>query len=225
MLRFLFLLSLLPWVAFSSAQQYEPNTRWPYVYNDFTQGTIYFESNTKTSSKLNIHLLGNVLHYITADGRIFESTDQGVVRVEIGNDAYIFSDHKLVKIISSKGNNLLVLLNKADFDAMRSEGGGAYGSSLQSSAARDLSSLDLGGLNQPELGKMLQEKEDGREIPVTDCYYYIIDGQQIDATRKGVDAFLSPDKQKAFDRFVKDNKIKWKKVEGLIKVLEFLSEN
>ena len=224
MYRILFMLSLLPMAMVSWGQTYEPNTKWPYVYNDFTPGTIFFDGNTKSSSSLNIHLLGNVLHYISADGRIFESNDQGVIRVEIGKDAYIYSDHKLVKIVSAKGNNLLVMLKKADFDAMRSQGGGAYGSSLQSSAARDLSSLDLGGLNQPELGKMLQEKTDGREIPVVDTYFYIIDGQQVDATRKGLESYLAPERKEAFEKFQKDKKIKWKKEESLISVLDFLAQ-
>lgn len=224
MRKLLFLLLALPALTVSYAEKFEPNTKWPYLYEDFTQGTILFEGNNKTVSDLNIHLLGNVLHYVTPDGRIFESKDNGIIRVEIGKDAYIFSDHKMVKIIGNKGNNLLVLLKKADFDAMRTGNSGAYGSSLQSSASRDLSSLDLGGLNQPELGKMLQEKEDGREIPVMDTYYFIIDGQQIDATRKGVEEILSPDKLEEFGSFVKQKKIKWKKEEGLLQVLEFLGK-
>ena len=224
MRRLLLILTLLPLISMSSAQKYEPSTRWPYVYQDFTAGTIYFDNNTKSASSLNIHLLGNVLHYVSPDGRIFESTDKGIIRVEIGNDAYIYSDHKLVKIVSAKGNNLLVMLTKADFDAMRSGGSGAYGSSLQSSAARDLSSLDLGGLNQPELGKLLLEKQDGREIPIVNSYFYIIDGKQIDATRKGVESFLTSDKTDSFNKFLKEKKVKWKKEDGLTQVLEFLSE-
>ena len=224
MRRLLLILSLLPLISMSSAQKYEPSTRWPYVYQDFTAGTIYFDNNTKSASSLNIHLLGNVLHYVSPDGRIFESTDKGIIRVEIGNDAYIYSDHKLVKIVNAKGNNLLVMLTKADFDAMRSGGSGAYGSSLQSSAARDLSSLDLGGLNQPELGKLLLEKQDGREIPIVNSYYYIIDGKQIEATRKEVESFLTSDKTDSFNKFLKEKKVKWKKEDGLIEVLTFLSE-
>lgn len=224
MRRLLLILSFLPLITVSTAQKYEPNTRWPYLYQDFTAGTIYFDNNTKSASSLNIHLLGNVLHYVAPDGRIFESTDKDIIRVEIGKDAYIYSDHKLVKIISSKGNNLLVLLTKADFDALRSGGSGAYGSSLQSSAAKDLSSLDLGGLNQPELGKLLQEKGDGRELSTANIYYFIIDGKQIDATRKGVDSFLPADKADSFNKFLKEKKVKWKKEEGLVQVLEFISE-
>lgn len=206
-----------------SAQKFEPNTKWPYLYQDFTPGTIYFEGNQKSTADLNVHLWGNVLHYVNSDGRIFESKDAKVVRVEIGSDAYIFSDHKLVKIVAVKGTNILAMLTKGDFDAMHS-GGGAYGASLNSSAAKDLSSLDLGGLNQPELGKMLQEKNDGSAIPLSQVYYFIIDGQQIEASKKDVEKFLGKDKAEAFNKFLKESKIKWKKEDSLQKVLDYLSE-
>ena len=145
------------------------------------------------------------------------------MRVEIDKDAYIFSDHKLVEIKATNGNNLLVKLTKADFDALNS-GGGAYGSSLNSSAVKELSSLDLGGLNQPELGKMLQEKNDGSIIPLSYVYYFIINGQQIEASKKSVDKYIGKAKTEDFAKFLKDKKIKWKKEDSLKEVLSFLSE-
>lgn len=206
------------------AQKYEPNTKWPYVYELFIPGTIYFEGNEKSSADMNIHLWGNVLHYVKDDGKIYQSDDKKVIRVEIGSEAYIYSDHKLVRIIANEGTNLLVKLTKADFDAMRSGSGGAYGSSLNSSASRDLSSLgfDLGGLNNPELGLMLQEKRDGRAIPISEQYFFIIDGQQIDATKKGVEKFVGDAKAEALKQFLKTNKIKWKNAESLTQLLKFL---
>ena len=225
MKRFLSTVAALLLMLAVSAQNFEPNTKWPYLYEDFMPGTIYFEGNEKSSSKLNIHLWGNVLHYVKADGRIYQSSDQKVMRVEIGNDAYIFSDHKLVRIIAHEGTNLLAELVSGDFDAMRSSGGGAYGSSLNSSASRDLSSLgfDLGGMDHPELGLMLQEKQDGRTIPLITRYYFIIGGQQIEATKKGVEKFVGDDRADALKQFLKDNKVKWKKEESLIQVLQFLA--
>ena len=207
-----------------SAQRFEPNTKWPYVYENFMPGTIYFEGNEKSSADLNIHLWGNVLHYVKGDGRIYQSDDKKVIRVEIGSDAYIFSDHKLVQIIANEGTNLLVKLTKGDFDAMRSSGGGAYGSSLNSSATRDLSSLgfDLGGMDHPELGLMLQEKKEGRVIPIVEQYFFVIGGQQVEATKKGVEKFVGDAKADALKQFLKDNKTKWKKEDSLKQLLQFL---
>lgn len=217
-------MALLACVLSVSAAKYEPNTKWPYLYQDFTKGTIYFEGNQKNSAReLNVHLLGNKLHYLGEDGRIYQGDDQKVTRVEIGDDAYIFSDHKLVKIVANEGTNLLVMLTKANFDALQ-QSGGAYGASLNSSATRDLSSLDLGGLDTPELGKMLQEKNDGRTIPMVQQYFFIIGGQQIEATKKGVEKFVGEAKAGALKQFLKEKKTKWKDELSLTQLLKFLAQ-
>jgi hypothetical protein len=217
---------LLAGAVSATAQKYEPNTKWPYVYETFQPGTIYFDGKEKTSADLNIHLWGNVLHYVSKDGKIYQSSDNNVVRVEMAGNAYIFSDHKLVKIIANEGNSLLVKLTRGDFDALRSAGGGAYGASTNSSATRDLSSLgfELGGLNNPELGLMLQEKRDGRAIPIVEQYFFILDGQQIEANKRSVEKFLGDDKADQLKQFLKANKTKWKNEESLKTLLKFLAE-
>ena len=224
MRKIIVLLLLVTTALTVSAQKYSPNTKWPYVYENFTEGTIFFEGNKKTKAQLNIHLLGNKLHYLADDGRIFTSDDKDVIRVEIGSDAYIYSDHKLVRIVAVDKTNLLVELTKADFDALFTSTG-AYGASLNSSSSRDLSSLDLGGLENAELGRMLQEKNDGRDIPLKKQYLFILGGKQIEATKKSVESVLNADGQKDWKDFQKQNKIKWKNEESLSQVLTFISSH
>jgi hypothetical protein len=221
MKRILFI-SLL-FLATSAMAQFAPNTHWPYVYENFTEGTIYFTNNQKSTTQLNIHLWGNVLHYVNTDNKIFESADKDVIRVEIGKDAYMYGDHKLMQIIAEKNDCVLLKLEKADFDSMFS-GTGAYGSSLNSSAVKDVSSLDLGGMNQPELGKMLLSKHDGREIPISYKYYYNYKGRLVDAGKKEVASLFDDAKKQEFEKFLKTNNIKWKKESSMIKVLDFFTK-
>lgn len=204
--------------------KYEPNTKWPYLYENFTQGVIYSTDKQKSEAELNVHLSGNVLHYIGKDGRVYQSDSKGIARVEIGSDAYIFNDGKLMQIIANEGTNLLLKLQKGDFDRMQSGSGGAYGSDLNSSASKSLTSLELGGMNTPEHGKMLQEKNDGSYIPMSTVYYFVIDGKTIEATKSSVFDYVGKDKEDALKQFVKENKIKWKNTESLEKVLEYLSK-
>lgn len=211
---------LLLGVCTYAAAQYTPNTRWPYLYENFEQGTVYMGTNQKSEAKLNIHLLGNVLHYVAADGKIMQSNERDVTRVEIGQDAYLYGERQLMKIVAQKQENLLLQLTSADFDSMFS-GTGAYGSSLNSSASRDLSSLDLGGLNQPELGKMLQEKNEGREIPTRITYYFLINGRLVEATKGNLEDLAGEQRKEEWKAFVKEKKIKWKKEESLALVLDF----
>lgn len=217
------LLMILLGCTISVNAQFAPNTRWPYLYENFSQGTIYFAKNQKSEAQLNVHLLGNTLHYITQDGKIFESSDKDVIRVEIGNDTYWFTNHKLMQVITQEGDCALLKLVYGDFDSMTS-GSGAYGSSLNSSASRDLSSLDLGGLNQPELGKMLQERNDGSEIPLETAYYFILGGKVVEANKKAVTETVEVSQSDNWKKFLKENKIKWKKEDSLISVLGFFAK-
>jgi len=215
------LLLLFSSVLTVSAQRFEPNTKWPYIYQDFTDGTIYFTGDKKSEAKLNIHLWGNKLHYISGDQKILESNEKGIIRVEIGSDAYIYCDRQLVKVLAAEQNQLLVEESKADFDALFSSTG-AYGASLNSASARDLSSLDLGGLNNPELGLMLQERNDGSALSVRTRYYFVINGKMVEANKKQVEQLLNDSGKKEWKTFQKQNKIKWKKEDSLKQVLSFV---
>lgn len=220
MKRYKYIILILLLNSLSVMAQFKPSTKWPYLYENFLQGKVYCGDKVNSDLSLNIHLWGNVLHYISADGKILESTYRNISRVEILDDVYLIADGKLMKLVASKGNNVLLLYTKGDFDSMRS-GSGAYGASLNSSATMELSSLDLGGMDKPALAKLQQEKNDGRVIPLTKEYYFIIDNKMVGASKKEMnDNYASVS---GWKNFLKENKIKWKKEESLIKVLEFLS--
>ena len=223
MKRLLFIISLVCLPLLAKAQ-YEPNTRWPYIYENFTEGTAYSSDNTKSTLQMNIHLAGNVLHYIGKDDRIYRADDNKITRVEIGGDAYLFINHQLMQLIGNHGNNLLLKLQDADFSRMQSAGVGAYGSDANTLATSQKSSLDLGGLNTPELAKMLLEKEDGAIIPLVTRYYFIIGDKRIEASKGSVEKLIGEAREKDFKAFLKTNKIKWKNEESLMKILEYLSK-
>ena len=223
MKRLLFIISLVCLPLLAKAQ-YEPNTRWPYIYENFTEGTAYSSDNTKSTLQMNIHLAGNVLHYIGKDDKIYRAEDNKITRVEIGGDAYLFINHQLMQLIGSHGNNVLLKLQDADFSRMQSAGVGAYGSDANTLATSQKSSLDLGGLNTPELAKMLLEKEDGAIIPLVTRYYFIIGDKRIEASKGAVEKLIGEAREKDFKAFVKTNKLKWKNEESLMKILEYLSK-
>lgn len=204
--------------------QYKPNTKWPYIYENFTEGTAYSSDNTKSRLLMNVHLAGNVLHYIGTDDRIYRAVDDKVMRVEIGDDAYIFVNHQLMQLLYNRGNNVLLKLVDADFSQMQSAGGGAYGSDANTLATSKKTSLDLGGLNTPELAKMLLERDEGAVIPVVTRYYFVVNNKRIEASKGAVEKIISEGNEKEFKQFVKTNKIKWKNEDSLKLVLEYLSK-
>lgn len=224
MKRLLSIVTCLLLIVAAAHAKYVPNTKWPYVYEDFTQGTVYSADNQKSEGLLNIHLAGNVLHYVGKDGKVYANDNRRIARVEIGPDAYIVVDNRLMQVVGQKGADVLLKLELADFSQLTQGSGGAYGSSLNSSASNQLSSLDLGGLNRPEHGMMLQEKHDGREIPVSTVYYFAIGGQCIEANKSEVLKYVGESRKADFTRFAKEKKVKWKNEDSLKAVLEYLSK-
>ena len=208
-----------------SAQDFQPNTNWPYLYNDFEEGTIYFASNQQTKAKLNIHLSGNVLHYVDDKGKIFESSDDGIIRVEIGKDAYMFGDHQMMQIIHNEKHIVLVKLmrGKIRSNDEADSGGGAYGASLGTSATQKKATWG-GGVTTRDLFQMYKEKNDGSAISLETRYYYIIEGRLVEADKRSIEKYLPAEQKAEWAKFLKSEKIKWKKEESLVQILDFLAK-
>lgn len=205
--------------------KFEPNTKWPYIYENFLDGVVYSPDMQKSEGKLNIHLSGNVLHYVGKDGKVYKSDDNKISRVEIGQDVYLVVDHSLMQLVAQEGKNLLLKYMRAEFSRIQSDNGGAYGASLNSSSTNKLSSIELGGLNTPELGHLLQERSDGAEIPVSIVYYFIVDGKRIEANKNEVTKWCGEEnKSEDWKTFLKANKLKWKNEASLKSILQYLSK-
>ena len=52
---------------------------------------------------------------------------------------------------------------------------------------------------------------------------FVIDGQLYNANKRTISKLLPEADQKEFNAFLKKNKVKWNKEEGLQKVLEYIS--
>lgn len=212
-------------VVFSiSAQSYTPTTKWPYIYEEFQDGTVYFQNDQKTKTmKLNVHLQNSTLHYLDGNS-ILQSNPRGIEKVQIGNDTFIYMNGLLVHQLSSLDNVALVKLTKADFKALTKGTTGAYGMSTEVSATNDLSSIQLSGSVNLNHTQMKLERSEGKDLPLINEYYFIFGDKVVEATRKDVEKSLGEDGKTKLKAFVKQNKIKWKDEVSLIKLLEFFQQ-
>ena len=154
-----------------------------------------------------------------------QAIEFNVDSVVIADKTYMLVEHKdgrkMMEVVAQNGENNAFRLDYVDFDAAMQSSGGAYGSSSNSSATRNLSSLDLGGMNNPKHGLLLQEKNDGKSLVVRSRYYLRIGKFDIEANKKAVEQIVPAEKEEEWKQFLKKNKIKWKKPESLLQVLEF----
>lgn len=220
MKHLLIVLSIITAIQAVSSQTYEPTTKWPYLYENFSNGAIYFADNTKVNASVNVHLAQSSLHYLKGE-LIFQVEPRDLIRVEIGNDAFIYVENRLSRIIKHFSNNLLISVTLVDFDAM-AKPSGAYGMSTSSSATRDLSSLEISGLANNNHRQMMIEKEEGKTLPLKVDYYYVIDNKTLNASKKSLEKDLSSEQNAKMKLFIKQNKMKWRNEQHLVNLLNFL---
>ena len=198
--------------------EFIPNTLWPYVYEDFCPGELVLKNGSKVRASFNIHLQEGELHYLKNDNILTVGTER-VREVIIGVDTYMPSEGKMMKVVAQNGENYLFKSVLGDFESLF-VGTGAYGASANTQAVRNLSSIEIGGKNIINHAVLLQNKEGGKELPVVEKYYFLIEGICVPATKKEVESRLVSDKE-SWKLFLKENRIKWLKEESLAKVLQY----
>ncbi|MCE4566864.1 hypothetical protein INQ51_21255 [Maribellus sp. CM-23] len=195
-------------------------TMWPYIYPDFQEGTVYFKDQQSLKAPLNVHLVKSTLHYLENE-KIKEATSGDIESVSIGRDQYYVYNNQLMHVLNGDNTGFLAELVEADFSALK-ENSGAYGSSSSVQATRKLSSMEIGGVSIVNHMELREKKDAGSLLPLTRKYFIVVAGKEYPATRKGIESQLAKDQQEAFNRFVKQNKIKWKQPESLVLLLDFL---
>lgn len=220
MKRIIFIAALLAVLA-ASAQT--PSTTWPYLYDNFTSGTIYMKDGSESNVLLNVQVRHGHLHFIDKD--LIKNADLSrVTAVVIGTDKYIPDGSELRKIVASDDNGVVGVALLGDFASLQETGGG-YGASSETASTRKLSSVEIDGqVNQNHM-LILQEKENGADINIVTTYYLLSGRQWVKATRKDVEATLSDSGKAAFKTWLKTNKIKWKDPDSLLKVAGFINQN
>ena len=225
MKKFLFagLMVLFASLGGSVSAQHEPTTMWPYLFEDFTDATLYFRSGEKGKARVNIHLLHNDLHYLNGS-KIFTTDNQNdVARIVLpDSSAYMRCENLYVEVLDEIPQAVLGRKTTGDFDRLF-QGTGAYGTSSSTSATDQLSSLQLGGITNLNYDLIRVERENGQTLPLSVRFCFIIDNQIVNANKRSISKLLTKADQKEFNAFLKKNKVKWNKVEGLRQVLEYIS--
>lgn len=207
-------------ISYSTAQQtYKPTTLWPYVNSEFTQGTVYQSGGRATDATLNVHLMSGELHSLKGDN-ISAVTLTEIDSVRIGSTTFIPSDGCMCEVLGHSGRVFVVKKVIGDFNKLMS-GTGAYGTTLSTSGRRELTSLEIGGINQTNHGLLRQNREQSQILPVKTSRLIIITSadtkaapQIVDCTSRSVKEFIPENRQDEWKAAVKAAKIKWTKDES-----------
>lgn len=201
------------------AQDY--STAWPYLYPEFTEGSVLLKDGTKLVYPLNVHILHARLHFVDK-GVIKEAVPDDIVLVKIGEDQFMNVEGSVMKVVASNDKGFVAALQLGDFEKLR-ETGGAYGSSTTSSATRKLTSIDVAGkVNQNHM-ELWESRHGGELVDLITTYYIVTPNVIAEATQKGVRDKLDGAQKEEFKKWLKQHKIKWKNPESLLTLTEFLN--
>lgn len=204
-----------------AAHAQECSTTWPYLYPQFTDGAVHLTDGTKIQHKVNIHVKEGRLHYIE-NGFVKEAMNRDIFFVQIGGDRYNVVNGDVMRVIASQEGGFIAAHYAGDMAKLR-ETGGAYGSSSTTQATRLLTSIDMVGANTNHM-ELWENRNNGESIPLI-CKYYIVAGKNVyPASRRGIENLLSDDKKAEYKKFLKENRIKWKDPESLLKLVDFLKD-
>ena len=218
------LLAVVLMAASASAQDENPTINWPYLYPDFVEGELMQVGGKTAKAMYNIHLGRGGLH-VVENGVIGEITTQGVIMVTVGEDIFRNVGGKMLKVLADAKHGYVVHETLADYSAVVRDDG-AYGGSLSNAAkgfSYDENYGNYGYLVTNNYEDLLSIKNDSEELAVTTNTYLVIDNQLYQANKKSVLAIEGIDK-KAFGEFLKANDIKWKNVDDLVKVVDYITE-
>ncbi len=218
-------LCMLCSTATALASDYEPTEGWPYLYYDFTPAIVYYHNMPAAAADINVHLVNNTLHFINGENIMVVNNAQRIDSVVCENKIVLLRKGNLyIEKLAETQHVTIGRSCEADLEAM-SNGNGAYGLTTSTAATQNISSFsNHGNIAAQRYIDMKAERSNSRVLPTTVRLCFVIDNNICHATKRGINSILTHDEQKKFGTFLKSNKIKWKDLESLKLVANFLEK-
>lgn len=204
------------------AQKYEPRDSWPYLFEEFTAGSIYANSASKPQkAEVNISVLEGKLHYVEGE-TIMEA--KMATSVTVGDRKFINIYGKMMEVLAEDENGSVVRSVLLDKDELGKTDIG-YGISSATASSMDVTTLlgdgasDMVNMNMYTAS---EKKGEGVIIPVRESLHIWYGTTLVLAAKSEVMQTPGLDKAAA-KAFFKSNSIKWKDPQSLLLVLDFLA--
>ena len=218
------LLSLIFALLFGlSLSAFEPLTTWPYIYENFIPGRIKTYQGTDIEyDKLNINVISGKAHYVD-NGVIMEADANSIALLVMGGDSYVCIGGRMVKVLRNASHGAVALSRSVDVDTMNKADIGYGKSSLASTQNVSVSALstEMDFSINKSLDEVDRSKESGDRLAMKDVVGICYKGQFIPASLTDILGIPGIDKDKV-KQFLKNEKIKFKNIDDLAKLLDFL---
>ena len=208
------------------AQKYEPRDTWPFVYENFTDGSLY--SNTGDvllSARMNVSVLNQKLYYLKGE-TIMEADMVRLYAAKIGpaEDLYVNVGAKMYRVLAESDGGAALQADILDVERYNKASIG-YGVTSYTASTQNVSGLAMESAAGVNINQAQASKEGGESLPVLEKKYILYgQGRIVPALKREVMDIPDLDKQAAKE-FFKENKIKWNQAASLTQVADFLTNN
>ena len=208
------------------AQKYEPRDTWPFVYENFTDGSLYSSTgDVLLSARMNVSVLNQKLYYLKGE-TIMEADMVRLYAAKIGpaEDLYVNVGAKMYRVLAESEGGAALQADILDVERYNKASIG-YGVTSYTASTQNVSGLAMESAAGVNINQAQASKEGGEPLPVLEKKYILYGrGRIVPALKREVMDIPDLDKQAA-KVFFKENKIKWNQAASLTQVADFLTNN
>lgn len=205
-------------------ESFKPRESWPFLYEEFMDGAARTRSGALvTEARFNIALQNSALLYIGKDGIIMKADMGSIHTARLGEDVFLNVAGHMYKLLSELDCGAVLMGTEIDV-AEQSKVSIGYGISSSTASVQNMAILEDGRFDTTGKNYLQAErdKNSGEILPIKQTYYLYHQGLLTPATKDGVLDLPGVDKKEA-KAFFKQEKIKWKDVSSLEKVLVYIN--
>ena len=187
----------------------------PLAFPEFMDAKVLQPFGRSVKARANIFLKNSALLFVQ-DGQVMQANIDRVLGVEFDSIKYMkVSSEQMGRVVAQKGYNRLLCCTHVNMPLYREETTGGKG--------MDNFTVELPG-SETFLNLDTQKRDDEGGIPLTDTYYFYINGFVIPANESSFKKFVGKDQMQAF-KVLKENRFwSWNDPESLKMLLDFLPE-
>lgn len=207
----IFCLIIFVLIGFTSISQNintTPNSKWPYLLDEFSSCIIIHNDGNVTKATANYNLLSEELQF-QKNNKIMSVTDpEDIKEVTFDKFNMVYLHGNFYVELNNEKENVIHIFKKIKGNMNDLlEAKGAYGSSTTTAATMQQADIDIGGINNMNVRMLWDNRSEGKEFRINENYFYTIANNNELISLKKSNLYSSfPDLKKNIKAFLKREK-------------------
>lgn len=191
--------------------------KWPYLYAEFHEGTLYFDGNKVSKGAFNVDVSNQSLVYYETD-QIIKSVNSAVTidSLLIGNTKFLKSD-AIYEVLAQSGSKALLKKVRIDLNSVNDTGGG-YGTGSSTNATTKVVTVDVVNYTGVPYEVVKLEMGKGKVFETIISYYLTSNLKNAELLRATKNSFSDVFPDADVKGIVKAEKTRFNSADDLIKL-------